>query len=229
MQLPISHPLIEKREMKKIGFIIVAGDRGLCGSYNYNVFSKAEKEFKKYNSSQIELILIGRKAIDYFSRKKWKIANKISDWGGKITFQQIENLTNQTLNQFLHGGLDEVWLIYTHYISISTREVIIEKFLNIEMEEPVENNENQSLSYIFEPGVAEIFEQILPRYCIARLQSSLHESYASELAARIFSMRAATKNAEEMIETLTLVRNKVRQSSITRELLEITGCVESLK
>lgn len=224
-----SHPLIDGREVKnKIGFVIIAGDRGLCGSYNNNVFTATEKELKKFNPSQIELTLIGRKANDHFSNKSWKIANKVVDWGGKITYQQVENLSRHLMDQFTAGALDEVWLIYTHYINTAARSVMIEKLLNIEVLEQ-ENDLQGTASYIFEPSIGDIFATVLPRYAAAKIQSALHESYASELAARIFSMRAATKNAKEMIGKLTLTRNKVRQSNITRELIEITACVESLK
>lgn len=224
-----SHPLINKREVKKIGFIVIAGDRGLCGGYNQSVFSTTEKLLNNYDSDQVELILFGRKTIDYFTRRKLKIGMKIADWGGKIPYRQIEELTHSLIQKYVNGEFDELWLIYTHYISIAVRKVIVEKFLNIEIGASEHKEEKNSSNYIFEPGVEGIFAEILPRYCIAKLQSALNESYASELAARIFSMRAATKNAEEMIEKLTLIRNKVRQSGITREILEITSCADSLK
>lgn len=221
------HPLIKERKIKKIGFVVIAGDRGLCGSYNHNVFSKAEKLLKNYSPEQVKLILIGRKTVDYFSGKQWKISDKMSEWGGKINYHQIEVFTQKLIDQYLTGELDEVWLIYTHYISISARQVMVEKLLRIENVNF--KKEGVLPSYIFEPNASEVLAEILPRYCATKVQSALNEAYASELAARIFSMRAATKNAEEMIEELTLIRNKIRQTSITRELIEITSCVESLK
>jgi len=223
------HPLIEGREAKKTGIVIISGDRGLCGGYNNTIFTTSEKLLTKYNPSQVELIVIGRKGVDYFSGKKWKIGSKIVEWGGKITYRQVEDLANNLMNQFLNKELDEIWIVYTQYISISARKVMVEKLLNIDVKQSEGEKKKRTLNYIFEPNMEEIFSQLLPRYCTSKIQSALHESYASELAARIFSMRAATKNAEEMIEKLTLVRNKVRQSGITRELLEITACVESLK
>lgn len=224
-----SHPLINKREVKKIGIVVIAGDRGLCGGYNHNVFSTAEKMLKKYLSSQISLTLIGRKTIDFFGGKNWPISERIAEWGGKMTYAQLQKLTEGLINQYLMGELDEIWLIYTHYISISARMVKVDKLLNIEFDTPSQPESKSSSNTIFEPHISEIFAEILPRYCMTKIQSALHESYASELAARIFSMRAATKNAEEMIEKLTLIRNKVRQSSITKELLEITSSAEALK
>jgi F-type H+-transporting ATPase subunit gamma len=221
------HPLINSRKVKKSAFVVIAGDRGLCGAYNHNVFSTTEKRLKDTETNQVELILVGRKAIDYFTGKKWKIGDKISEWGGKISYHQIDEFTHTIINRYLAGDYDEVWLIYTHFITISARKVMVEKLLNIDKQNLEEKTTPPS--YIFEPNTEEIFAEILPRYCTTKVQSALNEAYASELSARIFSMRAATKNAEEMIEKLTLVRNKIRQSSITRELIEITSCVESLK
>lgn len=220
------HPLIDKREIKKVCYIVIAGDRGLCGAYNYTVFSTVEKLLKKYQTHEVDLIPFGRKAVDYFAGKRWKIRDKVSDWGGKISYAQIETFTKTLIEQYLNHEIDEVWLVYTHYINIAARQVMVEKLLNIE--NPVTEKTGTS-NYIFEPDATEIFAEILPRYCSTKVQLALHEAYASELAARIFSMRAATKNAEEMIEKLTLVRNKLRQSSITRELIELTSGAESLK
>lgn len=221
------HPLIEKREVKKTGFIVIAGDRGLCGSYNHAVFSAAEKQLERYSPETVELILVGRKAIDYFSGKKWRVNEKIPEWGGKITYQEVEAFTQHVVNRYLAAELDEVWLIYTHYITVATREIRVEKFLNIEPSQREEKT--RPINYIFEPNPEEIFAEILPRYCVTKIQSALNEAYASELAARIFSMRAATKNAEEMIEKLRLTRNKIRQIGITRELIEITSGAENLR
>lgn len=220
-----NHPLIQPREVKKIGFVIIAGDRGLCGAYNHAVFSEAEKKLRNYKPEQVELILVGRKAMESLSGKKWKVGTTLSDWGGKITYPQIENFTQQLIAQYLSGNFDEIWLIYTHFISAAAREVKVEKLLNIE----TVKKDNSSASTLFEPSVEEILAELLPHYCISKIQSALHEAYASELAARIFSMRAATKNAEEMIQNLTLTRNKIRQASITKELIEISSSVESLK
>ncbi len=190
----LEHPLIAKREPGKICLIVIAGDRGLCGAYNYTVFSTAEKMLKKYKPEEVDLIPIGRKTADYFSNKRWKIRDKITDWGGKISYPQIEAFTKKLIQQFLNEEIDEVWLIYTHYISIAARKVMVEKLLNIEN---LQTEKGVASNYIFEPDPDTIFAEILPRYCVTKVQTALHEAYASELAARIFSMRAATKNAEE--------------------------------
>lgn len=221
-----AHPLIDTRDVKKTCFVIIAGDRGLCGSYNYNVFSAAEKALQDYSKDQVELILIGKKTVDHFAHGPWDIDRSISAWGGKITYAEIKGLAEYLMEEYLNFHYDDIVLVYTHYISAISRKVVIEKLLK---HDTSEKDDSTLQNYIVEPGISEILTELLPHYTISKIQSALYEAYASELAARVFSMRSATTNAREMIETLTLIRNQIRQSSITRELVEITSCAESLK
>lgn len=221
----LKHPLITKRAVKKVGLVIVSADRGLCGGYNNAIFLAAEKFLKDIPAKSVELILIGRKSIDHFSNKKWNVRKKIKEWGGKISFPEIKALSEELISVFLNGELDEIWIDYTQYVTLSSRKVLIEKFLNIDKPKPEKTA--APLNYILEPNASDIFADILPRYCITRVQMALDESYASELAARVLSMRAATKNAEEMMEKLTLKRNKMRQTGITREMIEIISGADS--
>lgn len=219
------HPLLEQRAVKKIGVFIIGADRGLCGSYNANIFSAADKFLKNYTPDTAELILMGRKAEEYYKHRPWKIRYQVDEEGEKQGVQQVKTLANQLVSWFLLRDFDEIWIVYTHFISIMSRKVMVEKFLNI----GAPPKKKMTLSYIFEPSPEEIFAEILPRYCMGKLRTVFDESYASELAARIISMRTATKNAEEMIYTLTLTRNKVRQAGITKEMLEIITGAEGLK
>lgn len=221
-----THPSYQQREVKKTGLVVIAADRGLCGSYNTNIFQVTDRFLKQTGQDKVELILVGRKAVEYYRRRKWTIRQRVPEWGGKISYAQIKSLTNQLVQWFLSGELDEIWLAYTHFISIPSRKVVLEKFLNIEKPK---SEQKVITDYIFEPDPTEIYAEILPRYCVTKIQTVLAEAFASELAARMISMGAATKNAEEMIENLTLVRNKVRQAAITKEMLEITSGAEALK
>lgn len=218
----ISHPLFETRTVKKTGIAIISADRGLSGSYNANLLSKADEFLKNYKKTNAELILLGRKAIEHYKKKGFPIRYQKADWGGKITLPEIQELTDFLLKSFLSHELDEIWLIYTNYISIFNRKVIIEKFLNIAKPE----NSKQSTNYIFEPNEDEILSEILPRYSLVKVQGAFFEAYASELSARIIAMRMASKNSTDMIQRLTLIRNKVRQASITREMIEISSGAE---
>lgn len=223
----VTHPLFIQKTVKKTGVLVVSADKGLSGSYNSNILNAADTFLKKYTPDQVELIILGRKALEHYQRRHWKIRSKMTDWGEKITFNEIKSLSEQLVNWFLSGEFDEIWLIYTHYISVMNRKVIIEKFLNVGKSQSEKHSTTQS--YIFEPNPTEILAEILPRYCITRIQTALYESYASELAARIVAMQTASKNSEEMITHLTLTKNKIRQRDITREMIEITTGAESSK
>jgi F-type H+-transporting ATPase subunit gamma len=220
-----THPLLQQREVKKTGLVIVGADMGLSGSYNQDVFKAANQFLKKQGHKPTELILIGRKAVDHYQNKQWPVRHKALHMKDTLTAAEIQKLTNRLVDWFLTGELDDVWVVYTHYINIMSRKTITEKFLNIEKPKV----QQEQLDYIFEPAPAKIYSEVLFRYCFAKVQALLYESYSSELAARVFAMKKATKNAEEMIEKLTLERNKVRQAYITKEMLEITSGAEGLK
>lgn len=210
------HPLFDKREGKKIGVVIVSSDRGLCGAYNTRVFDAADTFLKP----GMELFLVGRKAVQYYQRQQWKIRRQWPGWSGKTHFAQVKDFTDHLIQDFLEKELDEIWLVYTQFHNLMQREVVVEKFLPIG--KPAAHKNSKPLNYILEPDLDEIYEQIIVRYCATQIETMLDQAHASELAARIFAMKTASKNAEEMHESLTKVRNKVRQSNITRELLEIT-------
>lgn len=214
----IQSGLTKEREVKKIAVVVLSADRGLSGSYNTNLFSKAEKFLDNYNPTQVDLIVIGKKGLEYYRRREWNIRHKIESWGGKITFKEIKNFADELYKWFEKGEYDEIYVVYTKYINIMKQEVQIERFLSFQ-----KPSKEHPQDFIFEPSPAEIFAQVLPRYCVSRFQNAFHEAYASELAARVISMRAASKNSQEILDSLTLVRNKVRQAGITREMIEITS------
>lgn len=209
-----------KKQVKKTGVIIVSSDRGLCGSYNNAIFHAADQFLKSYEAGAVELILFGRKASQLYRHRPYKIREEILDWGGKLPFEKIDQLSDEWFRLFQVDALDEIWLIYTHFVSILTRQVTIERFL------PLARLEDEGMSlkmeYIFETNPAQIYTELLPRYLSSKVQSVLNEAYASELAARALAMKSATHNAEEKIGDLTQLRNKVRQEGITREMIEIT-------
>jgi F-type H+-transporting ATPase subunit gamma len=224
----LSHPLFEKREGKKICLVVVTSDRGLCGSYNHNVIHQAEKFLKSFDPGKVYLVIIGKKAYTYFAKRPWMIKQKYLNLGGNLNFAQVKNISGDLVNLFLSGEADEVHFAYTKFISAITHRVTLEKFLNIESQVKSDSKESY-VDYIFEPDPQKIFAELLPDYCLTRVQMFLADSFASEHGSRMISMGAATKNAEEMIEHLTLVLNKLRQATITKEMLEITTGAEALK
>lgn len=221
----VIHPFFSERKPKKSAFIIIGADKGMSGSYNNNLFIAIEKKLKNYSPENIELYLFGRKVIDYYKRKKWDVKEKIENWGGKITSEEIELFFKKIIEAYLNQKIDEVILVYTKYINAFSMQIQFDKLLSFTM--PKESEENTN--FILEPNAEELFTKILPQYCMVKLESIMSHSYASELSARVFAMSAANKNAEEMIEKLTIIRNKVRQTNITNEMLEIAGGAEGLK
>lgn len=229
----VTHPFFEQREVKKIGVVIFSSERGLSGSYNANIFSAADRFLKNYSPDQVELILLGRKAGDYYKNKQWVIRQQINQLVEKRVLDEIKSFSNHLVHWYLTGEFDEIWLVYTHYISVMNRKVQIDKFLNIkkkQLHNALEEDEKKTVfNYIFEPNPEEILAEILPRYCFTRIETALYEAYASELGARIVAMQTASKNSKEMITELTLVKNKTRQRDITREMIEISTGAEGAK
>lgn len=223
----VSHPLFEKREeIKKRALVIITSDRGLCGSYNTNIFKAAGNFLKKYDPKKVILVIVGRKGFNYYKKKDWEIRYKYFGLETKMNLSELKSITNQITDLFLSKEADEVFLLYTRFVNSLVHRVTLEKFLNIQ---PEEIKEKKEIDYIFEPNAEEIFDVLLPRYCLNKIQTVLLESLASEYGARMTAMNAATKNAGEMIEHLTLIRNKLRQASITKEMLEIASGAEALK
>lgn len=221
------HPLFKARPVKTIGVVVVSSDRGLCGSYNITVLASAEEFVREHAQQAVEVVPIGKKGVDLFHRRGAKIRTEIPKWDGKLTFAEVQALATELINGYLTGQLDEVWVIYTHFVNALQRYVQTDKLLPIE--KPEHAKDGHPPSYIFEPDPSHIYDELLPHYVAVKIQTALNESFASELAARVFAMRTATKNAGEMIEDLTLLRNKVRQAGITKEMLEITSGAEGLK
>ena len=223
----LTHPLFDKREVKHKGLVIISSDRGLCGSYNVNVFRKAEEFLSQESKDKIKLVLIGKKGFYHYRRRPYEIRLKYIDLGGKLELTRTKEITANLVNLFLSREVDEIFLLYTKFLTVTSYRVALEKFLNIERFEDKE--EKGHLQYIFEPSADTLFDDLLPRYCLTRVQIALSEAFASEQGSRMIAMGAATRNAEEMIDQLTLLRNKARQAAITKEMVEIASGVEALR
>lgn len=222
----LHHPLFEERQVKSTLLVVVSADRGLCGSYNSNILRAANRYLAEMPKDSVRLGLIGKKSVSFFKKRPYPIAFKIEQTGGKADLTLVRNLANDITAMFQNGEVDEVKLLYTKFISISSSKVMIERFLPIE--KPGESN-GTNVDYIFEPDAGRIFGDLVPRYCLTKILMALLEAFASEFGQRMMAMGNATRNADEMIENLTLVRNKARQATITKELLDIVGGAEALK
>jgi F-type H+-transporting ATPase subunit gamma len=224
----VEHPYFETRDVKRTVLVVFSTDRGLCGSFNSNIFRFTNQWLKDHAAENPALVLIGKKAIDYYKRREIEVVGRYRDFAGKFDLAKVRQITSDLSDMFVSGMVDSVSFVYTAFLSKASFRITEMQFLPIKSEFKAEE-ESAAREYIFEPDPAEIYQQLLPNYALVLVQMALAESLASEHGTRMMAMGAATKNAGEMIEHLTLMRNKARQATITNELLDIVGGAEALK
>ncbi len=249
-------PLLKQRSIKKVGLLVITGDRGLCGGYNSSVIRRAEERINELKKEGIEytLVLVGRKATQYFQRREQPIEATFTNLEQVPTAAEASKVADELLSLFLSETVDRVELIYTRFVSLVSSRPVVQTLLPMDpqgLETPddeifrlttrggefrVEREKVATSTLpalpqdmIFEQNPAEILEALLPLYLNNQLLRSLQESAASELAARMTAMNNASDNASSLISSLTLSYNKARQAAITQELLEVVGGAEALK
>ncbi|MFH1893020.1 MAG: ATP synthase F1 subunit gamma [Candidatus Zixiibacteriota bacterium] len=225
----VTHPFFEKREVKKTTLVLFTSDRGLCGSYNSNLIRTAEAFRKDYAPENLDLVCVGKRGRDYFRRRNVSIAASYLDFSGNMDLAKVRDMTYFLTNSFVSGEVDQIVFLYTAFISTARFRIARKQFLPIEQEFGVGEEAHLGKEYIFEPDAASIYAALLPNYVQTVAQMSMAEALASEHGTRMIAMGSATKNAGEMIDNLTLVMNKARQATITKELLEVVSGAEALK
>ena len=226
---PEAHPLLIRREMKRVELLAITTDRGLCGSFNQNVLRRVERFIRENQSSyaEITLTLVGRKGLDYFRRRQFSIVRDYVGQFRDIDYQVAAAVGKDVVEDYTSEAVDGVFLVYNEFRSPLVQRVVMRDLLPIE---PLKvESDYYPVEYIYEPSAEAILSELLPRYVEAQIYRALLESAAGEHGARMTAMDAATENAEEMIEKLTLMYNKARQSAITTEMLEIVGGAEALQ
>lgn len=221
----ISHPLLEKREQgKKIGLCVITSDTGLCSTYNQAVIRTAEAFMSKFQKENIRMVTIGKEGNHHFKKSGFQIKSSYLElhgrYPGKLTYRMASDLVDLFLNQ----EADEVYIAYTHFESTLRHKPRIEKFVNIEY-----TDSGNKDFLILEPDVKEVAEELIPKYLSEKFHLILLEALTSEHAARMFAMKTATDNADELMDTLTLLRNKARQAAITKEVIEIASGAEAMR
>ncbi len=233
----ITHPLLEVREEKKIRVVILAGDRGLCGAYNANVYKAATKFIKAKQAAGITVTVdtIGRKAYD-FAKKRYTMGENHEGLLTKSTYTRVAGVAEKILAEYVAGNEDAVYLVYNEFKSAIQQTVVTERLVPISTEVPdgvvalwTKNEAERLKEKIYEPSEELIWNELVPRHFKMQMFRAVLESVASEHGSRMSAMENATKNASEMIEILTLDYNKARQASITKELMEIVGGVEAMR
>ena len=239
-----AHPLLEERAVTAIGVVVISADKGLAGSYNSNLLRVAHQfidrkiqELSTLDSGgreKVQIITIGKKATEYFSKRGYNVVQKYMSIGDKAGYDEVRNIANSVTGMFLSGQVDEVHFCFTEFINTITQRPQAIKFLPIEPPGAAEEDASTptetdgKLEFIFEPSAPELLGVLLPRFVETRVYQLLLEAVASEFGARMTAMTNATKNANEQIDDLTLLANRTRQAMITKELLDIVGGAEAL-
>jgi F-type H+-transporting ATPase subunit gamma len=228
------HPLLALRPRTKVEVLVVTSDKGLCGAFNANILRYTGKYIVslKHEGIEVSLNVAGRKARDYFRRRNMPMRKTWIGLSGRITYTDAQEIAKDLVENYVNETFDEVVVIFNEFKSMITQKVTILKLLPIGTIEPEGREAKEPSSYgdyMYEPTRQAIYETLLPKYIEIQIYRALLESSAAEEAARMTAMENATKNCSEMIDKITLLANKVRQASITKELMDVVGGVEALK
>jgi len=230
--------LVPREDVKKINIVLCTSDRGLCGGFNINLISKAESFLKENAGNDVEISFsnFGKKGRDWARNAKHSIADEyLGVVGGSFDFSVASNAGRKLIDEFLTGTYDEVYVIYSEFVSMARQTPVLQQILPIppieSAEDDIEQDEDKPFlaEHICEPSPDVLLGEMLPRNVYAQLFSALLETSTSEHAARMAAMNNATKACNDMIDSLTLAYNKARQSAITAELMDIVGGAEALK
>jgi len=223
------HPLLEVHPPKRVLLVVMTSDRGLCGSFNINILRRAEAFLRenKDNYEFLEVATIGRRGRDYFKKRKVATQRNFPGVFEDLNYRRASEIANGLAEEYVEQGLDAVFLLYNKFNSAISQEVTVDTLLPIVEEELPEGE--SVVEHIYEPNQKEVLDKLVPRYVAVNVWRALLESTASEHGARMTAMESATKNANELVDSLTLQYNRARQAAITRELMEIISGAEALK
>jgi F-type H+-transporting ATPase subunit gamma len=223
------HPLLEQRPIgpaSKTLIVIVSADKGLCGSFNTNII-KAGGSFIAASPRTCILGLVGRKGRDYFGRRGFEVLFEEVGLFQRLRYADAQAIAETSIEAFVSGRVDRVMVIYNEFKSVMSQRVVVDQLLPLVRADvdgaPVTVTADNQVDYLYEPSPQEIFDQLLPRHVEVQVYRALLESNAAFFAAQMTAMDTATKNSGEMIASLTLYMNKVRQAAITREIIEVVS------
>jgi F-type H+-transporting ATPase subunit gamma len=224
-----AHPLLAHRESKRRRLVVITADKGLCGAFNSNVLRAALAFLREPGHSEVTLVVVGKKARDFYRRRSWQIKGEMLGFFDRLAYAHAQELAAGLMEDHLDGEVDEVHLIYNEFRSVAVQRVVRQQLLPIEARPETEAPAAVGGDYIYEPSADAILAALLPRHVTTQVFRALMESVAGEYGARMTAMEAASKNAKEMIDVLTIQFNKARQERITKELLDIVGGAEALR
>jgi F-type H+-transporting ATPase subunit gamma len=223
--------LVPRPELRRIAFVVIAADRGLCGAYNSSVIRAAERALlaRRVQGADYSLLLVGRKSEGYFRYRDYRVDAAFTGFSDQPSYGHAREVGAAATAAFLAEETDRVELVYTRYVSAGVQQVVIEPLLPLERTDDRAADEGPRASYEFEPDPEGILDLLLPRYVDSRIYAAMLNAAASEHTARQRAMKAATDNAEELMTNLTRIMNRARQDAITTEIMEIVGGAEALR
>ena len=218
---PGAHPLLQERPVERVLLVVITADKGLCGGFNANILRAAARFLQEREQHDLRLEVVGRKGRDFFRRRRYQIRAEHIGVFQALRFPVAQALARDLVRAYIEREADQIYILYNEFKSVIQQRVVAERLLPIEKlslrpEEP-------AMDYLYEPDPARIFGEILPKHVEVQVWRALLESAAAEHGARMAAMDAATRNAGEMIDRLTLYMNKVRQAAITKEIIEVVS------
>ncbi len=219
----VTHPLLQARPEERLLVVVLSGDKGLCGAFNTNVLRKAGEFLRERAAQPMQLVAVGKKGRDAMRKRKFEIAAEFLNVSLRVEFRHAQEIAARTVAAYSSGEVDAVYLIYNEFKNVMTQKLVVEKLLPIEpaVFDPAAGV--NPVDYIYEQPAAEIFDRMVPRYVEGEVFRVLLESSAAEHSARMTAMDSATNNAADLIDSITLHMNKVRQAAITKEIIEVVS------
>ena len=216
-----SHPLLAQRGDERIELVVITADKGLCAAYNTNILRQAVEFLGEHSTSRVELNILGKRGRDFFRRRQFAVRHEAINVLHNPTFADAVAIAREIIERFEKEEQDQVWIVYNEFKSVVQQRVVVEPLLPIpRLHHP---DVASSIEYLYDEPPSVIFNNLLPKHVEAQIYRALLEAAAAEQGARMTAMDAATNNASEMIENLTLFGNKVRQASITKELIDVVS------
>jgi F-type H+-transporting ATPase subunit gamma len=229
---PSTHPLLHQPEPGAEGHrvlaVVMTGDKGMCGSFNANIIRAVSNHILQHPEQAITIGAVGRRGRDFFVRRDYPIRFELINFTRKPGFEHAQAITKDVIAAFTGHEVDEVYLCYNEFKSVLQQRIVIDRLLPLEKADVAPGDAVAAVDYIYEPSPQAIFDTLLPRLVEFEIYTALLESAAAQNAAQMVAMDNATKNSAEVIDTLTLTMNKVRQAAITREIIEVVSGAEAL-
>ncbi len=219
------HPFLTEREKKRVGYIIISTDRGLCGGLNVNLFKKVVNRLAEHQEEgvEVDLALVGAKALQFFKRLGGNVVGAVTHLGDRPQVNELLGAITVMLDAYSEGKIDRLYLAYNDFITTMTQKPHLDTLLPVSRIDLDGETLQEHWDYIYEPEAGELLDDVLMRYIEAQVYRGAVENFASEMAAKMVAMKSATDNAGEIIDKLQLDYNKARQAAITQEISEIVG------